>query len=114
MGFRFRRDSKVASGLRINAGKSGVSQSIGRGDARFTYGPHEARTTIGAPEARSAIRSERRYDKAAQKQAACSTPSSTSGSWWPLSRYSHELCADERLGASQRINTQYQAESLIP
>ena len=54
MGFRFRRDSKVASGLRINASKSGVSQSIGRGDARFTYGPHEART-IGVP------RSEVRY-----------------------------------------------------
>ena len=55
MGFRFRRDSKVASGLRINASKSGVSQSIGRGDARFPHGSHEARTTIGVP------RSEVRY-----------------------------------------------------
>ena len=55
MGFRFCGDSKVASGLHINASKSGVSQSIGRGDARFTYGPHEARTTIGVP------RSEVRY-----------------------------------------------------
>ena len=46
MGFRFRRDSKVASGLRINASKSGVSQSIRRGDARSTFGPHETRTTV--------------------------------------------------------------------
>ena len=47
MSFRFRRNFKVASGLRINVSKSGVSQSIGRGDARFTFGPHETRTTVG-------------------------------------------------------------------
>ena len=47
MGFRFRRNFKVASGFRINVSKSGVSQSIGRGDARFTFGPHETPTTVG-------------------------------------------------------------------
>ena len=54
MGFRFRRNFKVASGFRINVSKSGVSQSIGRGDARFTFGPHETRPTIGVP--RSGVR----------------------------------------------------------
>ena len=49
MGFSFRRNSRVASGLRINASKSGASQSIGRGDARFTLGPHQTRTTLGVP-----------------------------------------------------------------
>ena len=47
MGFRLRRNFKVASGSRINVRKSGVSQSIERGDARFTFGPHETRTTVG-------------------------------------------------------------------
>src|SRR5947207_5069792 len=101
MGFRFRGDSKVA--FRLDAESHGLPMDRTRREQ-----------PSASPEARSAIRSERRYDKAAQKQAACSTPSSTSGFWWPLSRYSHELCADESLGASQRINTQYQAESLIP
>jgi hypothetical protein len=47
MGSRFRRNFKVASGSRINARKSGGSQSIRRGDVRFTFGPHETRTTVG-------------------------------------------------------------------
>jgi hypothetical protein len=54
MAFSFHRNSKVASGLRINACKSGVSQSIERGDARFTLGPHGTRTTMGVP--RSGVR----------------------------------------------------------
>lgn len=49
MGFRFRKSFKIAPGIRLNLGKSGVSTSIGVRGAHVTLGPRGARTTVGIP-----------------------------------------------------------------
>ena len=49
MGFRFRRSFRIAPGFRVNASKSGVSQSFGRRGAWFTIGPRGTRSTVGLP-----------------------------------------------------------------
>ncbi|WP_127067965.1 MULTISPECIES: DUF4236 domain-containing protein [unclassified Veillonella] len=49
MGFRFRRTLKIAPGIRLNFGKSGVSASIGPRGAKMTVGKDGVRTTVGLP-----------------------------------------------------------------
>ena len=49
MGFRFRRTLKIAPGIRLNLGKSGVSASIGPRGAKMTVGKDSVRTTVGLP-----------------------------------------------------------------
>jgi hypothetical protein len=49
MGFRFRRSVRLAPGLRINIGKSGVSASVGGRGAHVTVGHGHTRTTVSAP-----------------------------------------------------------------
>ena len=50
MGFlRFRRTLKIAPGIRMNVGKTGVSWSFGRRGAHVTVGRRGVRTTVGLP-----------------------------------------------------------------
>jgi hypothetical protein len=49
MGFRFRRSIKIASGIRLNVSKSGVSASIGRRGATINISDKGAKATVGIP-----------------------------------------------------------------
>ncbi len=49
MGWRFRRSIRIAPGLRINLGKTGVSFSFGGRGFTTTVGRHGTRTTLGIP-----------------------------------------------------------------
>src|ERR1700733_3107582 len=50
MGFlRFRRSLKIAPGIRMNVGKTGVSWSFGHRGAHVTLGKRGVRTTVGLP-----------------------------------------------------------------
>jgi hypothetical protein len=47
--FRFRRSVRIAPGLRLNIGKSGLSATIGRRGAHVTVGKGRTTTTLSAP-----------------------------------------------------------------
>ncbi|NLW50807.1 MAG: DUF4236 domain-containing protein [Candidatus Brocadiaceae bacterium] len=49
MGFRFFRRVKIAPGVRLNIGKTGVTPSFGVRGARVTLGRKGARATVGLP-----------------------------------------------------------------
>lgn len=49
MGFRFSRSFKIARGIKVNVGKSGLSATVGTKGAKFTMGPRGTRTTLGVP-----------------------------------------------------------------
>jgi len=49
MGFRFNRRIRVAPGITLNLGKSGVSTSIGTTGAKLTIGSNAVRRTVGLP-----------------------------------------------------------------
>jgi len=49
MGFRLSRRIRIAPGIRVNLGKSGLSLSGGMRGARVTIGGRGARGTVGAP-----------------------------------------------------------------
>ena len=49
MPFRFRRSIRIAPGIRLNLGKSGVSTSVGERGAHVTLGHGHTRTTVGLP-----------------------------------------------------------------
>lgn len=47
--FRFRRTIKIAPGVRLNIGKTGVSTSVGVRGANVTFGKRGTTSTIGIP-----------------------------------------------------------------
>ncbi len=47
--FRFRRTIKIAPGVRLNIGKTGVSTSVGVRGANVTFGKRGATSTVGIP-----------------------------------------------------------------
>ena len=49
MPFRFRRSIRIAPGVRLNLGKTGVSASVGGRGAHVTVGHGHTRATVGAP-----------------------------------------------------------------
>ena len=49
MGFRFRKSVRIAAGLRLNLGKTGVSASLGRPGATVNIGRRGVTGTAGLP-----------------------------------------------------------------
>ena len=49
MGFRFRRSIRIAPGIHLNIGKSGLSTSIGGKGATINIGERGTRGTVGLP-----------------------------------------------------------------
>ena len=49
MGFRFRRSLRLAPGLRLNLGRTGVSATLGRPGASVNLGRQGVRGTVGLP-----------------------------------------------------------------
>lgn len=49
MGFRFRRRFRIAPGIRLNIGKSGLSTSLGGRGFTVNLGRGKTRTTVGLP-----------------------------------------------------------------
>ncbi|HCM0867995.1 TPA: DUF4236 domain-containing protein [Vibrio parahaemolyticus] len=49
MGFKFRKRIKIAPGLHVNLGKSGVSTSIGKPGATVNIGKKGVKATVGIP-----------------------------------------------------------------
>lgn len=49
MGFKFRKRIKIAPGIHINVGKSGVSTSIGKKGSTINIGKNGTRATFGIP-----------------------------------------------------------------
>jgi hypothetical protein len=49
MGLRFHRSIKLVPGVRLNAGKRGISTSIAARGADLTFGKSGTRTTVGLP-----------------------------------------------------------------
>jgi hypothetical protein len=49
MGFRFRKTIKIAPGVRLNLGKSGISTSVGKRGASVTVGRRGAHANVGIP-----------------------------------------------------------------
>jgi len=47
--FRFRRTIKVAPGVRLNVGKTGISTTVGVDGAKVTTGKRGTTTTVGVP-----------------------------------------------------------------
>lgn len=68
MGFRFRKNIKLAPGVRLNVSKKGVSSvSIGRGGARVNIGKKGTRSTIGIPKTGLSYSTYRPYQKVANR-----------------------------------------------
>lgn len=49
MGFKFRKRIKIAPGIHINIGKTGVSASVGKRGATVNLSENGAKATLGVP-----------------------------------------------------------------
>ncbi|NBM92719.1 DUF4236 domain-containing protein [Proteus sp. G2662] len=49
MGFKFRKRIKIAPGIHINVGKTGVSTSIGKRGSTINIGKNGTKATFGLP-----------------------------------------------------------------
>ena len=49
MGFRFRRRIRIAPGIQLNIGKTGISTSVGGRGLTMNIGRGKTRTTVGIP-----------------------------------------------------------------
>lgn len=76
MGFRFRRSVKIAPGVKLNLGKTGMSLTAGRRGASVTFSSKGTYGNIGIPGTGISYRT--RLDKKEQKQAITSQQVKTS------------------------------------
>ncbi len=75
MGFRFRKSIKLASGVRLNVSKKGLSSvSIGRNGARVNIGKKGTRSTVGIPKTGLSYSSYRPYQAAPNRTSRPSIP----------------------------------------
>ena len=49
MGFRYRKQIKIAPGVKLNISKSGISTSVGKRGATVNFSKRGTRTTVGIP-----------------------------------------------------------------